>query len=200
MALLLFSSLCIFVYSCDSQILQEVQNADLLSEEVEEWLDGFGQETRIKEEIGKLYAINFLWAKDKRLEKLCFAGYLSQEICNSWVTALKHYSNRERPDGSNFRSFPSGHTATAFSLATVVWKTYGWKLGLPFYLIACGVGIQRMERNRHYPTDVLVGAGLGFLLSGLVYDSIGAPNWGWKYEHSSQGEEKVMVASIYWKF
>ena len=61
-----------------------------------------------------------------------------------------------------FVSFPSGHTATAFALATSLSIRYPkWYVIAPSALWACSVGISRMNEGVHYPTDVLAGAALG---------------------------------------
>lgn len=59
-------------------------------------------------------------------------------------------------------SFPSGHTATAFALATALCIRYPrWYVIGPALLWACAVGVSRMNEGVHYPTDVLAGAALG---------------------------------------
>jgi membrane-associated phospholipid phosphatase len=63
------------------------------------------------------------------------------------------------PHGS---SFPSGHTASAFALATSLCIKYPkWYVIAPSALWACSVGISRMNEGVHYPTDVLAGAAIG---------------------------------------
>jgi membrane-associated phospholipid phosphatase len=60
------------------------------------------------------------------------------------------------------KSFPSGHTSSAFALATSVSLCYPkWYVIVPSYLWACTVGYSRMRLGVHYPTDVLVGALIG---------------------------------------
>lgn len=59
-------------------------------------------------------------------------------------------------------SFPSGHTAAAFSLATSLSITYPkWYVIAPAAVWACGVGFARMNQGVHYPSDVLAGAAIG---------------------------------------
>ena len=59
-------------------------------------------------------------------------------------------------------SFPSGHTAAAFSLATSLSITYPkWYVIAPSAVWACGVGFARMNQGVHYPSDVLTGAAIG---------------------------------------
>jgi membrane-associated phospholipid phosphatase len=74
---------------------------------------------------------------------------------------LKYSVQRERPDGSNQHSFPSGHTASAFATASVLQQSYGWKVGTVAYLVAGYVGSARMVHNRHYLSDVAFGAAIG---------------------------------------
>lgn len=59
-------------------------------------------------------------------------------------------------------SFPSGHSAMAFSLATSLSITYPkWYVIAPSAVWACGVGFARMNQGVHYPSDVLAGAAIG---------------------------------------
>ena len=80
----------------------------------------------------------------------------------SIVTALKYTIREPRPLHRNERdSFPSGHSASAFSFAGYVLEEHGWEWGAPALAMAGFVGISRMNDNRHYLHDVLVGATIG---------------------------------------
>jgi membrane-associated phospholipid phosphatase len=76
------------------------------------------------------------------------------------VQTLKPTINRRRPNGGG-RSFPSGHTASAFMSATYLHRRYGLAYGLPAYAAAVFVGYSRVHTKQHYTTDVLAGAALG---------------------------------------
>jgi membrane-associated phospholipid phosphatase len=89
-------------------------------------------------------------------------------VTGAYTGLLKYGVKRERPDGSDSLSFPSGHTSTAFSLAAVVNHHYGWKVGVPAYVLASGIGLSRIESNRHHLSDVLAGATLGFIVGRTV--------------------------------
>ncbi len=62
-------------------------------------------------------------------------------------------------------SFPSGHTTAAFAAATVFAVEYRNKPYIPIiaYSIATLVGVSRITENKHWATDVLAGAALGYL-------------------------------------
>jgi membrane-associated phospholipid phosphatase len=88
------------------------------------------------------------------------------------VYGLKNVTHQLRPDLSAYNSFPSGHTAQAFAGAVFLSEEYKDKLKwMPYlaYGIASSVGILRMANNRHYISDVLVGAGVGMLSMKLAY-------------------------------
>jgi membrane-associated phospholipid phosphatase len=86
---------------------------------------------------------------------------------------LKYSTHEQRPDGSNYYSFPSGHTAQAFLAAAFMQKELGKRsiwFTIGAYSCATAVGMLRMANNRHYISDVLFGAGLGILSINAVYD------------------------------
>jgi membrane-associated phospholipid phosphatase len=92
-----------------------------------------------------------------------------------YTQILKTAVGRTRPDGSNRVSFPSGHSSSAFALATVAEKHYGWKVGVPSYLAASAIGLSRIERSKHYLSDVLAGATLGIITGRTVVRTNGEP-------------------------
>lgn len=94
------------------------------------------------------------------------------------TTVAKELVGRERPferypdivarEDISSRSFPSGHTATAFALATSLSIRYPkWYVIAPSMLWAGAVGYSRMQMGVHYPTDVIggmfVGVGTAFV-------------------------------------
>lgn len=77
------------------------------------------------------------------------------------TTALKETIEAHRPDRSDQRSFPSGHTSTSFAAAATLHNRYGWKIGLPAHAVAAFVGVSRVKARRHHWQDVLAGAAIG---------------------------------------
>ena len=89
-------------------------------------------------------------------------------VNSAWTGLLKYSLHRTRPDGTDALSLPSGHTSSAFALATVAERHYGWKAGLPAYLLAAGIGASRIESNKHYLSDVIAGAAIGTIVGRTV--------------------------------
>jgi membrane-associated phospholipid phosphatase len=80
---------------------------------------------------------------------------------------LKYTIEKERPDGSNRRSFPSAHTSVAFQSAAYLQRRYGWTYGAAAYLAASFVGYSRVRAEKHFTEDVLAGAAIGVASSWL---------------------------------
>lgn len=114
------------------------------------------------------------WVKKDR-ELLKDAVYVGTSVAGAFVVTygLKYLIDRERPfdrypdrvhaySHETSPSFPSGHTATAFALATSLCVKYPkWYVIGSSALWACSVGMSRMNEGVHYPSDVLAGAVIG---------------------------------------
>lgn len=63
------------------------------------------------------------------------------------------------------RSFPSGHSATSFAFAAVIAHRYPHKRWLKWsaYALATGVSLSRYPAKKHFPSDILIGATLGYV-------------------------------------
>lgn len=76
---------------------------------------------------------------------------------------LKYGINETRPDGTE-RSFPSGHTTTAFFGARMLDKAYGKKypaIAIGGYALASATGALRIANNKHWASDIFMGAAIG---------------------------------------
>lgn len=125
----------------------------------------------------------FLISKRKNLPGLKRRSYL---LMISWAASviilniLKHTINRPRPfrvlegieklSAGGSPSFPSGHTIEAFTVVmTVILLVVGPKWFRALLLLwALMVAYSRICLGVHYPSDVLAGAGLGMMISGMV--------------------------------
>lgn len=88
------------------------------------------------------------------------------------VNILKKLTRQLRPDETTYNSWPSGHTANAFAAATFLSEEYKHRFKwMPYaaYGLASTVGALRIANNRHYISDVLAGAGFGYLSMKVAY-------------------------------
>ncbi|MGN0069004.1 MAG: phosphatase PAP2 family protein [Prevotella sp.] len=91
---------------------------------------------------------------------------LSVAIASGVTYGLKQTVHKMRPDRTDNKSFPSGHTTMAFAGATVLHKEFGrispW-VSVAGYGVATFTAIDRVCRNRHHWTDVATGAAIGII-------------------------------------
>jgi membrane-associated phospholipid phosphatase len=88
------------------------------------------------------------------------------------VQSMKRIIGRERPNGSDFRSFPSGHTSTAFVAAEFLNQEYGKRypwISVAGYATAGLTGYLRLYNDQHWLGDVLAGAAIGMGTTKLIY-------------------------------
>jgi len=118
------------------------------------------------------YLVTGMIKDDKYLKKT--ALYLTETIVISQVISFstKAIVNRPRPavkdptltaiHKSRTTSFPSGHTAAAFSIATALTiSNPKWYVMAPTFTWATLVGYSRLYLGVHYPSDILAGALVG---------------------------------------
>lgn len=96
-------------------------------------------------------------------------GFIGRQ--RPWVTPQNSHSfgfMRGFAGGDKFRSFPSGHSLAAFAAAAAVssetsgwWPNTRWVIGPALFGGATLTGLSRMYDNRHWASDVIVGAGIG---------------------------------------
>jgi hypothetical protein len=136
-------------------------------------------------------------------------GLLAGEAAlNSLITveALKYSFQRQRPyqgSGSFFSggsSFPSAHSAVAWSVAGVIGHQYPGTLPkLLAYGMASAVSFSRVRSGQHFPSDVLVGSALGYLIAQNVYRRRHDPELGgssWESPHEFTMEPAMRTPSF----
>jgi hypothetical protein len=134
---------------------------------------------------GSMYAIGRL-SKSDRLAELGLHGTEALLVGTAVGTVLKNTFGRARPyvdtvpnpdnwqllrgwkGEEKFRSFPSGHATAAFAAAAAVtaetsrwWPSSIWYIGPAMYGGASLVGLSRMYDNRHWASDIIMGAAIG---------------------------------------
>jgi membrane-associated phospholipid phosphatase len=112
-----------------------------------------------------------------RYPKIVIAVFISASVGTVMIQGMKHAFDLGRPltvyssdmlqlIGPAYKknAFPSGHTATAFILAGILFrctKNRGSRQGIMLFAIL--VGLSRVACGVHWPIDVAVGAGIGLL-------------------------------------
>ena len=133
---------------------------------------------------GTMYLAGRL-SKNERLADLGWHGTEALIVGELVAGVIKGSVGRQRPSvrprnsnsyslfrgffgGDQYRSFPSGHTTSAFAAAAAVssetsrwWPNTRWIIGPAMFTGAALAGVSRMYNNRHWASDVLVGAGIG---------------------------------------
>jgi membrane-associated phospholipid phosphatase len=98
------------------------------------------------------------WYKD---DKVGIAQLAVESVLTvGTVYALKNIVREQRPDGSDFHSFPSETTAIAASGSSFLWRRYGWEYGLPAFAMTQFVSYSRIQAHQHRWYDTLASSGI----------------------------------------
>lgn len=114
-----------------------------------------------------------LFTNDHKLQDAAFTSLQSLIFAGSISSGLKYVFGRHRPESgsdayrfdsfSGHSSFPSGHTTAAFAIVTPWVLYYPGVATYGLFAISTGTAVARIAFDKHWPTDVLAGAALGFL-------------------------------------
>ncbi len=150
---------------------------------------------------------------DRRLRRASLDAVESLAVSGLFVTGTKVLAGRERPyvgDGrgtwngpgtsnSSF-SFPSGHSAAAFSVATTFATEYGDVPGVApaAYALATLTALSRVYNNQHWSSDVFVGSALGYFTAKSVARAHKNKDGGWSFQAFPL--ERGAGATVAWRF
>ena len=165
----------------DDEIKEEFQGGrNTTTDDLSDIFERFGNGIFTMPALAGLYLYG-RFGEDDKLERTTLLAIESFLVSGLFSTILKVSAGRHRPskensadtfDGPsiNNKSFPSGHTTTAFSLATVVASEYDHiPLIAPIsYGIATLTGFSRLNDNKHWASDVFFGAALGYFTSKTI--------------------------------
>lgn len=149
----------LFVYPFDAKITESLSTAENLR-----WIypvGNVGGSAAVQSGIAVGTYLAGRFSHKEAVRSLGLELVRSQIVAQTVTQALKLASQRTRPDGSNDRSFPSGHASATFATATVLNRHFGWKAGVPAYAFGAFVAISRLQGNKHYASDVIFGAAVG---------------------------------------
>lgn len=115
-------------------------------------------------------------------KRIGFESLMALSFSYTLTETIKHLVSRPRPfqvlnsislaiEPPAESSFPSGHTATSFAVAIIIYLHMPKKYGVLALILASVMGFSRVYLGVHYPSDVFGGLLLG-ILSGLIIDYI----------------------------
>ena len=117
-------------------------------------------------------------------------------IITDFITfRLKFAIDKERPSGSDeLQSMPSAHTSAAFAHASVLFHefkdTNAW-IAYSGYAFATATGLLRVANDKHWTSDVLVGAGIAVLVTEVIYYFDPIIRWN-PFKNKNKGQAMVL--------
>lgn len=153
------------------------QNKNTSSEELSTVVSSFGHGIFLSSLIVSFYTGGELF-NSVGLRKTALLSLESWLTSGMIVWGVKFITGRARPYtdeksssfrpfslNSSFHSFPSGHSSSAFAVATVIAdQTEAWGVDVLVYSLASLVAISRVHDEKHWASDVLVGSALGYFI------------------------------------
>jgi len=135
---------------------------------------------------GGTYLLGAVTEDDHKRETGILSGEAAVDALGV-ATALQYAFGRERPTGGSApgefwrqgTSFPSDHATAAWAVASVMTHEYPGPLTIFFfYGLASAVSVSRVTGEKHFPTDVLAGSAIGWLVGQRVYRAHHDPELG----------------------
>jgi membrane-associated phospholipid phosphatase len=135
----------------------------------DDWRDGFAAVGN----PGTHFALAGLWylaGQQTRDEKTYNVGktLFSALIVNGLSTVAGQAASWDRGPNGEWGTFPSGHTSSSFTFASVMHQAYGHWVGIPLYALSGLVAYERLESGEHYLSDVVMGGVMGLVIGHTV--------------------------------
>ncbi len=137
-------------------------------------IDGFASETlKAIGGPGTHFAATGLWYaisannQDEFNKQRAWTMMTALSVTGLTTVGLKAIRGNHTPNGKSW-GWPSGHTSSSFTVASVLDEFYGPKVGIPAYLLASLVGYRMMDEGDHWASDVVFGAALGWVVGHSV--------------------------------
>ena len=111
---------------------------------------------------------------DEASKERALTMFTALTINGAVTVALKAVRQNDRPGGEGW-AWPSGHTSSSFTVASVLHEFYGLKVGIPAYAGASLVAYRMMDVGDHWASDVVFGATLGLVVGHTVARNHGMP-------------------------
>lgn len=177
----------VLVYTQDEQVMdfarshQSAATDRLVKYGLEPWGSGYYSAPL----LGGMYLIGRVSGNDRASATALTAGKAAI-LASASAHLVKQLAHRHRPgqddpadpgnwDGPtgniHYTSFPSAHSALAFSVATVLASEYSETVWVPVlsYTLAAGTAVSRIYNDRHWASDVLIGSAAGIAIGRFIW-------------------------------
>lgn len=173
---------------------------------------GFGDGLYVVPALGAAYLVGE-YGRDKRLRRASLDAVESLAISGLFVTGTKVLAGRNRPyvgagrgvwdgpsSGDGRYSFPSGHSAAAFAVATTFATQYGDVPGVApgVYALATLTALSRIYDDKHWSSDVFIGGALGYFTAKAVARAHKGKDGRWAFSAFPAGRGAGAAAA--WRF
>lgn len=171
------------LFAYDDEIQDWVQeNRSSTSDGISEFAKLFGDGRFTLPLLGGTYLYGHFFEVQKA-RRIALLSIESVVVSGVFVQAIKFAGHRHRPstgdaddvwDGPGFStshlSFPSGHSSSAFAIATVIASEYKDKVFVPplAYGIATLTALSRINDNDHWASDVFFGSVIGYCTAKVI--------------------------------
>ncbi len=172
------------LYAVDEDIREWFQdNQGDTGDAIANIVEPFGNGLFVIPALGGLYLYGH-YADDSRLVRVSLLSLESFVISGVITTAIKFTGHRHRPDAedgayvwdgpgllTDHLSFPSGHSTTAFAVASVIASEYAYTGYVPYiaYGIASLSALSRIYDDRHWASDVFFGSAIGYFTGKTIH-------------------------------
>jgi|FLOH01.1.fsa_nt_gi hypothetical protein len=152
--------------NAEDRVAHFFTNNDVIPDSAGHQLDILGSGIFLFGAAGAWHGGARLWG-DAADEQASLAMISALSITGITTLTIKSIINDGRPNGSA-GGYPSGHSSMAMAAAASLGESYGWKVGVPAYLAAIAVGVQRLDSRQHDLDDVIGGLALGYVVGSSI--------------------------------
>ena len=112
--------------------------------------------------VGGTWYLSAVQQRDARHHEMSKVLLEALIVTNASTMAFKLGMDDRSPNGEKW-GWPSGHTSSSVCVAAVMNEYYGWKAGVPLYLLAGYSAATRLQDREHDLSDLVFGAALGYV-------------------------------------
>ena len=152
--------------NADKNIAEHFEKHGVFNGFADESLNAIGHPTTHFATAGLWYVLS-AENQDKLNTDRAFTMMTALSVTSLTTMGLKAIRDNETPNDKEW-AWPSGHTSSSFTVASVLDEFYGPKVGVPAYAMASLIAYRMMDTGDHWASDVVFGATLGYVVGHTV--------------------------------